>query len=257
MNNLRAEIRKLRIGRRMSQQQLADALNVSKSLIAGFETGRLIPQPETAEDMDEFFGTGDRIQTTSVEALKDRQPWMRPWEEHERRATVLRTWEPTLIPGLLQTPAYARAILSVGPHTPDEVEKLTAGRLARQEATLGREKPVVFTAIIGEPALRYGPPELMKPQLEHLIDLGDRQNVHLHVLPIEAGLHAGLAGPFVIALQPDGNRVAYLDDQLAGRVAAKVVDVGTLEVTWEAISSLALSAQPTRNFILGMLDEFK
>lgn len=241
----------------MNQQRLADALSVSKSLIAGFETGRLIPQPDTAEDLDRIFETGDRIQEMSAEAHKNRQPWMRPWVEHERRATVLRTWQPTLVPGLLQTPEYARAILAAGPHTADEVEELTAGRLARQEATLGRERPVVLTAVIGEPALRYGPPEIVKPQLEHLIDIGHRPNVHIRVLPIESGLHAGLSGPFVIATQPDGSRVAYLDDQLAGRVATSVADVGTLEATWEGIASLALSAQPTRDFILGILDEFK
>lgn len=255
MNTFASEIRKLRAGRQLNQQQLAEALNVSKSLIAGFETGRLIPQPDTAADLDELFGSGDRVQQMSAEARKDRQPWMRPWVEHERRATVLRAWEPTVIPGLLQTPAYARTILVAGPHTDEEVAELTTGRLGRQEATLGRDKPVVLTAVIGEPALRYGPPEVMKPQLEHLIDVGDRPNVHVHVLPVESGLHAGLAGPFVIADQPDGTRVAYLDDQLAGRVATNVVDIGTLEVTWAAIAALALSAQPTRNFILRMIDE--
>ncbi|MEQ4301557.1 helix-turn-helix transcriptional regulator [Plantactinospora sp. B6F1] len=100
--DLPSRLRQLRVGRKLSQEKVAAALTVSKSLIQQFESGKLTPQDDTAQRLDEFFGTGDEIRKLAKLEREDRQPWLRSWFEQERRAMLIRTWEPLLIPGLLQ-----------------------------------------------------------------------------------------------------------------------------------------------------------
>lgn len=256
MNNFPAELRRLRRERGLTQQHLARRLGVSKSLVASFESGRLAPQDDTATALDEIFGTGEQIRKAAAEARRDRQPWLRPWVDHEARATVLRNWQPLVIPGLLQTEDYARAILTAGPDTADQAEELAAGRLARQQAVFGRKPPAVLSAVIGEAALWCGAdPVIMVAQLRHLIDVGQRPNVHVYVLPTRCRPHPGMGGAFALATLPDGSRVGYVDDPLEGRLATSVAAVGTLEVSWEAIISQALSPDRTSDLILRIVDE--
>lgn len=83
-----------------------------------------------------------------------RTKWPKSGRDNERRAAILRWWEPTLIPGLLQTEAYARTVISSGRHTPDQIDELVRIRLERQVEALDRQDPVLLSTIIGEPALR-------------------------------------------------------------------------------------------------------
>ncbi|MEO3815640.1 DUF5753 domain-containing protein [Plantactinospora sp. B24E8] len=182
MNELRELLRRERTRRGLTRDQTGAAVNVSASSVGAFESGRMVPMPDTARAYDTLFETGDEVQRLSAEARSEAQaPWLRPWTDNERRATLLRWFEHSLIPGLLQTEAYARAILAVGPHRPDRVEELTAARLERQTAALDRNDPPTMVAIIGEAALRYGSGPMMKEQLEHLVDMGDRPNVHIRI----------------------------------------------------------------------------
>jgi transcriptional regulator with XRE-family HTH domain len=241
----------------MNQSQLAAALRVSKSLVAGFESGRHIPQADTATNLDRVFGTDDKIQKLSAEAREDRYPWMRPWVEHERRALLLRTYQPLVIPGLLQTEGYMRALLATSTMNDGRIDDLVRTRLERQAATLGRDNPVVISAIINEFALSRGPREVMKKQLGHLVDLGHRPSVKVRVLPDDAGLHLGLSGAFVLANLPDGRRCGYLDNQLKGTVVSSHGEVAELELAWESVDGLALPVVQSQDLMLRMIDERK
>jgi transcriptional regulator with XRE-family HTH domain len=255
MNDLQTKLRRLRSDKGLTRDQAGAAIKVSGSLISAFEQGRLIPQPDTAARLDAFHGTGDEIQRAAVAAREELAPWLRPWTDQEERAITLRTFEPVVIPGLLQTEAYARAIIACGTRMAPRVDEVTSRRLARQVAVLERAEPATLAAIIGEPALRIGDPKIMRPQLQHLIAQSHRATVHVRVIPMSAGLHAGLAGPFVLATLPGGRPAAYLDDQLRGRVVGEVGDVAELEQTWEAVSELALPASQSRDLILKVNDE--
>ncbi|WP_326554879.1 helix-turn-helix domain-containing protein [Micromonospora sp. NBC_01813] len=256
VNELGDLLRRERISRGMTQDAVGTAVHISGSAIGHFEKGKSAPQETTADALDLLFGTGSRVQELAREARGEAvAPWLRPWVENEKRSLLLRTVEPTLIPGLLQTEAYARAILSAGQHTPEQVEELVAIRMARQTAALERAEPAALVALIGEPALHTGDPVFMKDQLEHLVDIGDRYNVHIRVIPQRAGLHAGLAGAFVIATLIGGAQIGYLDDQLEGRIAATSKDMATLVRTWEALSGIALTCEQSRNLILKVIDE--
>jgi len=234
----------------MTQAQLGRAIKVSASLIAAIEQGRAVPQPETAAHLDELFGLGDEIQRAADVARDDaRPPWLRPWTEHEERATLLRWWEPMLLPGLLQTEEYARAVLQ-GSWLPDDVvDRAIQVRRDRQAATIDRPSPPRLSAIIGEFALMSGPAEVRREQVKHLLDLSERAAVRVQVVPRSAGLHAGLNGAFVLATLPGNRRAGYVDDQLRGRVVTDGGDLDQLDLSWEIVSGLALPVQPSRDLL--------
>lgn len=257
---LPARIRELRAARRMSQDRLAAAIGVSKSLVSQFESGKAIPQEGTAQRLDEVFGTGTAIQDAARTAHEDLRPWLRPWVEHERRAFLLRIWEPMLIPGLLQCEPYMRAVFSTVPRNAGRIDELVNTRRERQANTINREHPgpVPVSTIIGEMALRRGPRDVLKAQLGHLADATHQPHVKIRVIPVDGeGIHVGLSGPFNIATLPDGRRFGQMDDQLIGHPVTSASDLGHLELAWEEIDALALPVIQSRDLILRMLDEYK
>jgi hypothetical protein len=154
--------------------------------------------------------------------------------EHEREATELFDWEPALIPGLLQTPDYCRALLSTWEVSPDRIEKVVQARIARRQV-LTRYRPLDYHVLVGESALRseIGGEQVMAEQLRYLREASVRRNVRLQVLPDRAGLHAGLFSNFALldfpALPPivfielfQASAYLYDEDQVTGyRMAAK------------------------------------
>ncbi|WP_370464090.1 DUF5753 domain-containing protein [Micromonospora sp. AP08] len=177
------------------------------------------------------------------DVVRRREPvWFLPWAEVESRTDTLRSFQPSVLPGLLQTAEYAHAVLSSGPLGADEVEGYVAARLARQAAVFDRPRPPLTIFVVDEAALRRGDPEIMQPQLDHLVSMAQRPRVLLHVLPLRAGFHPGQAGPFVIASSDDAEDVAYLDDQAAGRTTK---DVAALWQVWDTLRSVALPRDQT------------
>ncbi|WP_326560604.1 helix-turn-helix domain-containing protein [Micromonospora sp. NBC_01796] len=259
MNSLSARLKQLRAERAVTQDQVADAIQVSSSLIAAFETNRLVPQPDTAATLDGYFGTGDEIQVTSTEARKERRPapnWFRPWREVEDSASLLRYFQATLIPGLLQTEAYAQAVFAgSGTLTADEVASRVAYRMERQSGILDRDQPPFCAFIVDESALRCGRSEIARDQLKHLADASDRTNLFVHVVPGAAGLYVGRSGSFALGTMLGGGMVGYLEDFYEGRVVAEPTRVGGLDRTWQAITAVALPCDQSRDLILKLVDE--
>ena len=208
------ELRAHRAQAGMSRDELAAKVSYSPSLIAMIETGRRSPSRKLAELLDAVFslpGTFSRLE----KRLRD-VPFpasFRPFVPHEAEATALRSYENSLVPGLFQTEAYARAVLSTRPNTAeDQIEELVAARIQRQEV-LSREEPPLIWSLIDEAALHreVGTPEIMNGQLLHLADLSRRPNVTIQVVPYSAGPHSGLLGAFVIAELDDSPPIAYLE----------------------------------------------
>ncbi|MFG1950202.1 DUF5753 domain-containing protein [Micromonospora sp. NPDC048830] len=164
-----------------------------------------------------------------------------PSPSAEANAVALRTSQPCLVPGLLQTEEYARAVLTAqGIHTPEEVEQLAAARMARQELITG-PVPKRFTAIVDEAALRrvVGDREVQRAQLERLITLAALPHIRLHVVPAGVGAHPGLAGGFVLATLPDGDEVVY-SDGVFGQVMDRPDAVDTIRSMWDRLLGEAL-----------------
>ncbi|MDG4764344.1 helix-turn-helix transcriptional regulator [Solwaraspora sp. WMMD406] len=255
-NDFRHVLRRERMARGISQDALGAEVYVTGSQIGNYEAGRSIPPDGVARALDEKLGAeGELLKLVAVARGEAVAPWLRPWKTTERQAILLRWYEHSIIPGLLQTEAYARMVVEAGPNTEAQVDGMTHERLERQAATLGRSSPVTLSAIVGEAALRLGDPTIMKEQLEHLVEIGDRPNVHVRVVPFAAGMHAGLGGAFVLASMPDGSSVAYVDGTLEGEVVSKARDLGRLLTAWESICTKALPCDQSRAFILKVVDE--
>lgn len=180
------------------------------------------------------------------------KPWFRPWAEVEAQVTALRSYQPLLVPGLLQTEAYARAMLQVGGvNTADEVERIVAGRLDRQ-AILDRDDPPYLVVVIDEVVLRrlLGDRAVMHGQLLHLIEVTRRcPHVQVWVIPSSVPWHTGLAGPFVLARLGDGSELAYMDNQLRGDIINDCADIATLGRRWDSVCGEALSRQQSIDLI--------
>ncbi|MGW1061643.1 helix-turn-helix domain-containing protein [Micromonospora rubida] len=228
----------------LTVESLAEHVGVDPKTVARWVTPGRIPHPRHRAAAAVALGL--EVEDVWPDVLKRREPaWLRPWVETELQASALRAFQVAVIPGLLQTPEYASAVLGSGPLGQDEVAAYVETRLRRRAAVLDRKKPPLFVAVIDEFALRRGDPEVMHPQLDHLVELAQRPNVLLHVLPLEAGIHPGQAGPFVIATTEDGD-VAYLDDQAAGRLTK---ETAALWMVWDTLRSVALPRRQTIDFL--------
>nr|MDT0662438.1 helix-turn-helix transcriptional regulator [Micromonospora sp. DSM 115978] len=256
-NEFRHTLRRERMARGMSQDALGAEIHVSGSQVGNYESGKQIPPDDILDALDAFLSTGGELKRQAQHARGEAvAPWMRSWKANEERAVLLRTFEHSVIPGLLQTEAYARAVLTAGLNSEVQVEEMTRDRMARQAKTIDRADPVTFSAIIGEAAFRHGDPAIMKDQLEHLVDIGHRPNVHIRVVPFSAGLHAGHSGAFALATLADGITVAYADDPIDGKVVSAAKDLRHLTFCWESVNALALPCDQSRALILRVIDEY-
>jgi transcriptional regulator with XRE-family HTH domain len=250
VNLFASELRHARSVAGLTQEAMAEAINYSPSLVAMVETGRRTPSREFAARADDALkldGLLGRI-LGDLLARESTPDWFRPWVEIEREATMLRSYEPLVVPGLLQVPEYARALLRNVGESDDYAESRVATRMERQDILAG-DNPPVLMVVIDEGVLRrpVGGPEVMNRQLRRLADAADRALIQ--VVPMIATTYVGLAGPFVIA-SVDGNDVVYLDTQMRGYVIDSHDMVSLARHRWDQIRAEALPRKASRELIL-------
>jgi hypothetical protein len=179
-------------------------------------------------------------------------PWFRNYVSHEQRALSLRNWFPSLLDGLLQTEAYARAILAASPGvTEDEVNARLAARMKRQ-AILTRDDPPTAWFLVDEAALhrRVGSAETMASQMAHLVAMAGLPKVTIQVVP--AIEHAGLLGGFSLT-----ERAAYVETAVAGQVFEDAEIIAGLLTRFDTLRNEALRASESLAFIERMCEEWK
>ncbi|MFG2373686.1 helix-turn-helix domain-containing protein [Streptomyces sp. NPDC048504] len=216
---LGGELLRLRDASGKTQQQAAESINATGTKIVKMERGWVPMRDPDIRVLCEFYGVEDsKVVGRLMELAKlDRERRKaKGWWQHsphpgtlseyialEDAASRVRTWQLSLIPGLFQTPEYARSLAvseGVGPwEDPDEIERLVEIRMRRQERLRGTH-PLQVYAVVWEAALRQliGGPETMRGQLQHLLELAKLPNVRLQVLPFRAGGHPCITGPFTI-----------------------------------------------------------
>ncbi|WP_228637933.1 helix-turn-helix transcriptional regulator [Microtetraspora sp. AC03309] len=228
------ELRHYRQEAGLTQAQLAERIHFSESLISGVETGQIPASQEFSQCCDHALGTGGALHRLLDWRRGQVFPsWFGKWRDKERMATTLRTYEPLLIPGLLQTEAYARVLLRGD-------EAAVAGRLNRQ-LILTREEPAppTFRCVIDEGVLHrpIGGPEVMREQLGHLVGMiGPRLSVQV----VPHGMHSGLLGAFVLATLDGGSAVLYAETAVRGITTSDQEDVSAAVERFEAIRTEAL-----------------
>jgi transcriptional regulator with XRE-family HTH domain len=237
---IRDQLRRQRALRGMPQEEFGKRANYSASTVSAVETGTRAVDMPYAKRADEILETGGLFVSMLKAAQRASQPsWFTRWLDAERGATQLRYYHPTLIPGLLQTENYARAVLRLDPiRSEAEVEKLVASRLERQEV-LTRDQPPLVIAVIDESALRVRD-AIMAEQFRHLLRMAELPHVQLHLIPADAGLHVGLSGQLALARSADGNWAGNLTNQLADFVVDDEESIATLLARWESVRGVAL-----------------
>lgn len=190
------ELRRHREAAGLTQRQLGDIVNYTGSLVGQIETARKLPTPEFSERVDAALGTGGLLSRLVDLVMRSQQPaWFQQVAELQARATEIYSFETHMIHGLLQTKAYARAVL--GALDQSNLDDRTAVRIARQNI-FEKEEPPVFWAVLSEAALHQeiGGRRTMREQLARLLAFESNPQINIQILPFSAGAHAGLQGSF-------------------------------------------------------------
>jgi hypothetical protein len=187
----------------------------------------------------------------------------KPYEDFvglEAQASYIRTWQTNLIPGLLQTADYARAITAANPAStsPDTVDQLVKVRMERQAAVMDRVNPPRFWAVIWEPALRVpvGGRDVMLAQLAHLAELVERPTTTVQVLPLGKGEIACVARPFVVfGFPPPAPEVVFLENLTSSNYLEGEDEVAGHVLTFDYLRSSAESPADSLALINTVIDE--
>ena len=253
------ELRAARDKAGLTQDELAARVNYSTTLVAMVEGLKRVPQADFASRLDEALGTPGtfgRLQER-LRVLPFTAPF-RPFVAFEEMATALRAFEHVLVPGLLQTEAYARAVLATVPNiAPDDLDELVASRLARQQI-LDRDDPPLLWAVLDE-AVLHRPigedPKVMREQLAYLAEMADRRNVTIGIIPYSAGGHIGLVGAFTVADFADAPSVAYLETAADGQTVEDAKTVTAVALRFDTLRSEALPRRASREKIMKVAEE--
>jgi transcriptional regulator with XRE-family HTH domain len=238
---LAAAIRRHRKLAGLTQAQLAAMIPCSDKTISAAETGRDRPSRGMVVAIEKTLGLSqdalvDLYDLLDLESLPG---WMRDWLVEERRATSLRSFELAIVPGLLQTEDYARALLGGN-------DAAVQARLERQRILTGETPPTLRTVL--DEAVLYrdkGGAQVMHAQLKHLAE-SVSEKLTIQIVPSD--MSPGLSGAFTIGTV-NGGQVAYVETAVRGIVTSSREDIGCLEDAWESIRTYALSQQESLDFI--------
>ncbi len=170
---------------------------------------------------------------------------------HENRAVTYSDIQPMLVPGLLQTGDYARAVISrIATMPADEVDDRVAARLARQ-GLFSRERPARFSFYVHESALRtpIGGPTVMSEQLHHLLQMAVRPYITLRVIPVALGAHAATAGPFILLEFAEFQPVVYLENETSSLFLEKNEEIAAYRLILGALAETTLGERESRELI--------
>ena len=267
---LGGELLRLRDAAGKTQQQAAESINATGTKIVKMERGWVPMRDPDIRVLCEFYGVEDsRVVGQLLELAKlDRERrkakgWWRDsvatgsiaeYVAMEDVATRIRNWQAALVPGLLQTPEYTRA-LGVSDESwedPDDIERMVQVKQRRQERLLG-ERPLQLYAVIWEAALRQeiGSPTVMRTQLERLLELAELPNVRLQVLPFRAGAHPCIGGPFSIISFAESEALDVVQsDTVTGMVwVENEVESNTYSVLFDRTARLGLAPRDSLTLI--------
>jgi len=270
---LALELRRLREAARLTCEEVAEHLECSASKISRVETGRVSVSPRDVRDMLELYGVPTDQRESLVQLARDSrqkgwwhaysdtmQPQMATYIGLESAASEIRIYEVSLIPGLLQTEDYARAVIKAGMvNSPaEDIERRVSLLMARQPAVVRDDPPKVW-AVLDEAALRrrVGGSGLMRLQLEHLLAQAALPNVAVQVIPFAGGAHPAMGRPFIILVFPErvDTDVVYLEDLTSALYLEDVAEVDRYNVFFNHLRATALSFDDSAALITSVLKE--
>ncbi|MHC0432786.1 helix-turn-helix domain-containing protein [Streptomyces sp. O3] len=252
-----AVVQALREHAGLSREEFGEAVRFSKHTVASIELGRRMPDASFVERGETATGNTGALRN----ALKHlaRQPglaaWFRLWARLEQTALALYTYECRLIPGLLQTQAYARTLFAnqLPPLGDEQIEAQLAARLERQR--LLRERPNTDYSFILEEHLflrRTGGAEVTRGLIDHVLDVAAVRNVRIQVMPQVRENHAGLAGPMQLLETPENKWYAYCEGQRSGLLISDPKEISVLQMRYATMRSQALTHEDSVSLLQRM-----
>ncbi|MEV8476025.1 helix-turn-helix transcriptional regulator [Streptomyces sp. NPDC051173] len=252
------DLRTRREAAKIKQREFAGMAHMAPSLLNKIEATKRLPTEALSRLADETFGTGTHFQRLWRLVIKYAYPsWFRPFVELEEAASAIRSFQVQVVPGLLQTEAYARAVFSARRIDPDELEEKVAGRLARQHI-LTRDRPPELWVVLDENVLRrpMGGVATMRDQLRGIIEASETPSTVVQVVPYSVGGHAGAGGPFAALTLDEGPDVVSVDGFLQGQILADPADVKAARRAYDLLTAAALSPAQSIDMIADALKEF-
>ncbi|MFD6763326.1 helix-turn-helix domain-containing protein [Streptomyces roseolus] len=249
------ELRRLREEAGLSQSQLGDILYCTGSLIGQIETTRKVPTREFSERLDAALMTGGLFSRLVGLVLRSQLPsWFRPYAEMEAKATYLCSFQAQLVDGLLQTEAYARALM--GARFENDLDGLVAARIERQRI-LDREHPPLLWVVMSEAALRQeiGGRKVMRDQLDQLLRAQEREWVKIQILPFAVGAHAGSHGSFNLLRFEDDPDLVYTEDFVQGHMTVDSAAFREGSLRYDHLRAAALSVEDSSALITRVMEE--
>lgn len=269
---LGSQLRRLRETRGITREAAGYSIRASESKISRMELGRVSFKARDIEDLLTLYGVADEGERAALLGLareanvagwwhsfSDVLPgWFQTYIGLEGAASLIRIYEVQFVHGLLQTEAYAHAVVTRGqPEAPRiEVERRVALRLERQKVLVSERAPR-FHAILDEAALRrpYGERSVMQGQLKHLIEISEQPNITLQVMPFSFGGHAGESGAFTMLSFPESDLsdVVFLEQLTSALYLDKREEVAQYERVMGRLQQDSPGPEESRDVLHGLL----
>ncbi|MFJ3912626.1 helix-turn-helix domain-containing protein [Streptomyces vinaceus] len=263
---LGSELRRLREISGMTTQQVAERLLISQPKISLLENGRRVVKPRDVRDLCGLYGVQDQRRVEHLMQLAGESGQQGWWNSYgdipygayiglEAEAAAIRLYEPLVIPGLLQTPAYARAVIAgtIPLITPEKAAARLQVRLRRQDRLRAPGNPLRLWIVLDESVLRrvVGSREVMREQLDHLNHLSAQPHITVQVLPHEVGAHPGVSGQFSLLEFAEAGDVSvvYLERFTSDLYLEKRSDVRFYRDMYAHLQAQALSPDGTRHLV--------
>ncbi|REK87514.1 XRE family transcriptional regulator [Streptomyces inhibens] len=269
---LGSQLRRLRESRGITREAAGYSIRASESKISRMELGRVSFKARDVEDLLTLYGVGDAQEREALLSLAreanvagwwhsytDVLPgWFQTYVGLEGATSLIRVYEVQFVHGLLQTESYAQAVVKRGmPDAgPADIERRVALRMERQKLLVA-ERSAQFHCVLDEAALRrpYGEREVMREQLRHLIEVSERPNVRLQVMPFSLGGHAGESGAFtMLGFQESGlPDVVYTEQLTSALYVDKPEEVAQYARVMDRLQAEGPSPSETRDLLRGLL----
>ncbi|AKG44750.1 dna-binding protein [Streptomyces xiamenensis] len=254
---LAEEQARLRAERGWSYRELSQKVRFDHTYLHEMETGKTLGSSEVIRALDEVYGTGPHLsqlrELARDSAFRDKyQRYM----QLEAKATVMHQYSVCVVPGLLQTEAYARELLRAGEPLGGDVEEQVSARMGRQDRLLG-DGSTDFRAILDEAVLRrvLNDKRHWRGQLEHLVRTAGRPNVTVQVLPFAVGFHGLTNTDTMLMWMPNGRPVGYVETGYFGELTEEASSVERLRLAYDRLRDLALSPPESVAFLEQLMEE--
>ncbi|MGH3912222.1 MAG: helix-turn-helix domain-containing protein [Pseudonocardiaceae bacterium] len=270
---LGAQLRRLREASGITREEAGHAIRASHAKISRLELGRVGFKQRDVTDLLTLYGITDPQEQETFLTLARQANTPGWWHQYsdilphwfemylglEQASSVIRTYEPQLVPGLLQTEDCARAVIRLGhpSDSVDDIERRVALRMRRQELLAQPGAPNLW-AVVDEAALwRLGSRSAMRVQIQHLIELAELPNVTLQAVPFYSGGHAAAGGPFTILrfAEPNLPDIVYLEQLTSSLYLDKSQDVEHYLVVMDRLCVQAKSPSKTARFLASIIKE--